>query len=182
MSVEYILPAVAVASSIFMAYSTYRMSRRLKTDVKPVVKIKPQPRKGYVARLKELELRRGMLKNAIVNVMKEFDEGRLSNELKEKLISEFRRELEAIEAEIQSIKYYAELEELEEEYSRLIKEYEERRKRLEKRIRELRKSIGISEKRKEVEKKSMEKRPREEYSLEELMNEITKVMKDLEGE
>ncbi len=179
---ELILPAAAIVSSAIMIYSTYRLNRLFKPSYgRERVKV---VKGDYTARLKELEYRREMIRNAILNVIKEYDSGKISEETKNMLLKRFRSELEEIESEIESIKDYAELERLEKEYNKLLNEYEDRRRRLEKRIRELRSALKIREEAKEKPKavKKAEKKPREEYSLEELMKEISKMMSELEAE
>jgi len=179
---ELILPAVAIASSAIMIYSTYRLNRLSRPSYgRGRVKVV----KGeYTARLKELEYRREMIRNAILNVVKEYDSGKIGEETKNMLLNRFRGELEEIESEIESIKDYAELERLEKEYNKLLNEYEDKRRKLEKRIRELRSTLRIRKEAKEKSKaeKKPEKKPRGEYDLEELMKEISKMISELEAE
>jgi len=187
MVTEYFIPIVTVASSIAILYSTYKLNKDLTKNLREYsLGPKIPDKRFYTTRVKELEYRREMIRNAILNVIREYEKGNIDEATKEALLSRFREELDKIDGEINSIKKYAELEELEREYEKLIKEFEEKKSSLERRIAELKSSLKVKEKKpekkesevKEEKGKEKGKREGEEYSLEELMEEISKIMKE----
>ena len=182
MVLEYMLPIAVTVSSIIMLYSIFKVGRELSPKEPHISYIKEK--EGYLARLKELEYRRDMVRNAILQVIKEFEKGGIDSSTKDSLIMKFKGELDKIESEINSISKYAELERLEKEYRKIIKEYEDKRRELEKKIDSIRKQIGAKpeEETKPKETKTEEKEVKEEYTLEDLINEINKIMKEFEEE
>jgi len=179
MVVEYLLPATVIGSSLAMLVSAYRYSstggRRQVETVSTT---------SYRSLVAELEIRRDAIKKAIIAVIKQAEEGRIPQDVKESLIKKFERDLEEIERELKSLRLYARLEELREEYERLVREYEARRAKLEEEIRRLEERLRVrpEEPRKEEkgEKPEEEKkrRAREEDDLEELYNEISKIIEE----
>ena len=182
MAMEYFVPIVTAASSLLILYSTYKLNRELKKEraSSSSKEIRVKSRKGYVMRVKELEYRRDMIKNAILNVIKEFEAGNIDESTKDALLTKFQGELDKIESELNSIKKYAELERLEYEYEKLVSEYEKKKSQLEKRIASLKESLSVREEK--VQEKSGEKtrkaKEEKEESLEDIMEEINKFMKE----
>ncbi len=181
MVVEYIFPATILASSIAMLVSAYRIAS-LSSDksVKPSA-----PSTSYRSLVAELEIRREAIKKAIISVLKQAEEGKITEEMKNALIKKFEADLENIERELKSLRLYAELESLREEYTRLLQEYEERKRRLEERIRDLEARLKVEPMKKKVveEEKSEEKeekrrKKKDEDDLEELYNEISKIIQE----
>ncbi len=178
MVVEYIIPATILASSIAMLYSSYRLTSS------------PSPKNSvvthgvsYRSQVKELELRREVIKTAILNVYKQYEEGKISEELKDALVSKFESELDEIESRLASLREYAELESLKEEYERLVKEYEEKRRQLESRISELERRLKPPKKEKKEEKREEEKKEekrkkRDEDTLDEILREVSKIIEE----
>jgi len=180
MVVEYIIPATILASSIAMLYSSYRLTSS------------PSPKNSgvshgisYRSQVKELELRREVIKSAILNVYKQYEEGKIGDELKDALVSKFESELDEIESRLASLREYAELESLREEYEKLVKEYEERKRQLESRIFELERKLKPpkkerkeAKKEKEEEKKEEKRKKKEEDALEEILREVSKIIEE----
>ncbi len=179
MVVEYIIPATILASSIAMLYSSYRLTSS------------PSPKNSvvshgisYRSQVKELELRREVIKTAILNVYKQYEEGKISDELKNALVSKFESELDEIESRLASLKEYAELESLREEYEKLVKEYEEKKRQLESRISELERRLKPpkkekkEKKEKEEEKKEEKRKKKEEDTLDEILKEVSKIIEE----
>ncbi len=178
MVVEYIIPATILASSIAMLYSSYRLTSS------------PSPKNSvvthgvsYRSQVKELELRREVIKTAILNVYKQYEEGKISDELKDALVSKFESELDEIESRLASLREYAELESLKEEYERLVKEYEEKRRQLESRISELERRLKPPKKEKKEEKREEERKEekrkkKDEDTLDEILREVSKIIEE----
>ncbi len=180
MVVEYLLPATVIGSSLAMLISAYRYSSA-GGDRRPVATSVSTSYRSMVA---ELEIRRDAVKKAIIAVIKQAEEGKIPPDVKESLIRKFERDLEEIERELKSLRLYAKLEELREEYERLVKEYEARRAKLEEEIRRLEERLKVRheerrrEEREEKPEEEKKRRAREEDDLEELYNEISKIIEE----
>ncbi len=179
MVVEYIIPATILASSIAMLYSSYRLAS---PSDKKISKISHEY--SYRSQVKELELRREVVKTAILNVYKQYEEGKISEELKEVLIRKFEEELDQIDSKLAALKEYAELEALKEEYNRLLKEYESKRRELESRISELERKLKPPKKEKKEEKveereeKKKQQQRKKEDTLDEILKEVSKIIEE----
>lgn len=177
MVVEYIISGAILASSIVMLYSSYRLVSStppkystLSTSI------------SYRSQVKELELRREVIKTAILNVYKQYEEGKLDESLKASLLERFESELDEIEFKLSSLREYAELEFLKEEYEKLVRDYERRRVELENRISELEKKLKPPKEDRKVKKKEEVKeekrRKRDEDSLDEILREVSKIIEE----
>lgn len=177
MVVEYIIPATILASSIAMLYSSYRLTSSPSTKDSVVSR-----GVNYRSQVKELELRREILRTAILNVYKQYEEGKISDELKNLLVSKFESELDEIESKLATLKDYAELESLKEEYEKLVREYEEKKRRLESKISELERKLKPPKKeekeKREEEKKEKEEKRKEEDALDEILREVSKIIEE----
>ncbi len=103
---------------------------------------------NYIARVRELEYTRDLLRDLIIKVYKEYESGALSKEDRDFLVNKFKSRLMEIEDELKSISKYAELERLEREYKKLDEDYHRKRFELEKKINELRSMLGVKESKK----------------------------------
>jgi predicted nucleic acid-binding Zn-ribbon protein len=177
---EYFVPIVTAASSLFILYTTFKLNKELRKERKlsPPKEVLGN-RKYYLMRVKELEYRKEMVRNAILNVVKEFEAGNIDETTKDALLIKFREELDKIESELKSISKYAELEKLESEYEKLVSEFEKKKEQLERKIASLRESLEIKEETPEKAKEKVKKvKEEKEESLEDIMEEISKFMKE----
>ncbi len=183
MVVEYLLPATVLASSLAMVVYGYRVLNSL---VKEKVSL-DDVSTSYRSLVAELEIRREAIKRAIISVLRQAEEGKIPEDVKDALIRKFEGDLEEIERQLKKYRLYAELERLREEYNNLVKEYESKKVRLEEKIRELEGRLGQSsqvkveetvEKEGEEEGREKKRKRREEDELEELYKEISKIIEE----
>ena len=179
MVVEYIIPATILASSIAMLYTSFKISFG---EPSPKIEVKEEGQTNYRMLVKELEVRRELIRNAILNVYKQYEDGKISESVKNVLVDKFERELTEVEERLSKLREYAELERLREEYENLIKEFENKKRTLEKRINELERKLKPKKKevKKEEEKKEKEdkKQKREEDTLEDILREVSKIIEE----
>ncbi len=175
---EYIIPATILASSIAMLYTSVKMSYG-ESESKDVLEVGSGT--SYRMMVKELELRREVVRNAILNIYKQYEEGKLPENVKNILINKFEKELDDIEARLSKLKEYAELERLKEEYDRLLRDFENRKRDLERKIGELEKRLRYKsreETKKEEKEVEEKKQKKEEDTLEDILREVSKIIEE----
>ncbi len=188
-----ILSVSSIVSLIIILYSAMSMNRELKGLLTPSISTRPVVSEGvdYITRKKELEYLKEILQNTIARVYKEYEEGRISEEERDILISKFRSRLLDVDKELSEVSLYAELESLEKEYKKLMEDYEKRKKELEEKIQRIKSRIQVreakEEKQVEEKKEAKEEKPRatrtrstRETDLSALMEELSEMMKKLE--
>ncbi|HIQ13579.1 MAG TPA: hypothetical protein EYH44_04260 [Thermoprotei archaeon] len=176
MVVEYIVPAAILVSSVAMLYSSYRLLSYNNSKYSII-----STGTSYKSQVKELELRREIIKTAILNIYKQYEEGKLDESLKTSLLERFESELDEIESKLASLREYAELESLREEYEKLVREYEKRRVELENRISELERKLKPPKEEKKVKKedvKEEKRRKSDEDVLDEILREVSKIIEE----
>ncbi len=187
-----ILSVSSIVSLIIILYSAMSMNKELKGLLTHNVTARPVLVEGtdYITKKKELEYLKEILQNTIARVYKEYEEGRISEDEKNILVSKFRSRLLDIDKELSEVSLYAELETLEKEYKKLMEDYESRRKELEDKIQRIRSRIQVREAKEEKqaeeavktkEEKSKTTRTKSrETDLSALMEELSEMMKKLE--
>ena len=187
-----ILSVSSVLSLIIILYSAMSMNKELKGLLSYGVVTHPPIVEGvdYITRKKELEYLKEILQSTIARVYKEYEEGRISEDEKNKLVSKFRVRLMDVDKELNEVSLYAELESLEKEYKKLVEDFERRKKELEERIQKLKSRIQVKKERKkrveeavkpkEASSKPARARASRESELSELMEELSEIMKKLE--
>ena len=173
-------------SLLIILLSTVNLNRFLKnissSKVKPVAVYSEVG--NYIAKKKELEYMKDIIQKTIVRIYKEHEEGKISEEEKDLLLSKFKDRLLEVEKELGEVSLYAELETLEREYKKLIDDFEKRKGELEGKIDEIKNKLRIKEVKtgKAEEKHEEKEKPKKEEDLSELMKKVAEMMKKIEEE